>query len=104
MKVRKRIAAVVLSFLAMLLAPKFASFHCATLNAWFPALGYDTVFVWLAPVLLALFLHSPAYDLVSLITYKLGLEPAFDQALVFFEGSSMPVSLRHKLFGYPSCC
>src|SRR5262249_55404381 len=102
MKIRKRIAAVALSFLAMLIAAKFGSFHCPTLRIWFPAAGYNTVFVWLTPVLLAVFLYHPAYDLISFITYRLGLESAFEEALLYPEDSSTPVSLRHKLmFGYP---
>jgi hypothetical protein len=101
MKLPKRIAAIVLCLVVFCLGAKLASRGCASLAAWFPAVGYDAWAFWMIPPFFVLFIYHPAYDLLSFVTYKLGYEAAFDEALLYPADSTVPVSLRHKLLGYP---
>jgi hypothetical protein len=101
MKMPKRIAAIALCIAVFFLGTQVSAQYCTTLAAWFPAVHYDAWEFWLTPLFFVLFIYHPAYDLLSFASYKLGYEATFDEALIYPEDGTIPVTLRQKLFGYP---
>ncbi|MCW2222048.1 hypothetical protein M2232_005580 [Bradyrhizobium japonicum] len=86
---------------AVLWTSRFGPHACSTL----PAFTSETTSSWIAitvnGLFLILLLYLPVYDLISLLTYKLGWETKFDP-LVVYEGehSTQPVSpkIRRVLY------
>ncbi|KGT80783.1 hypothetical protein MA20_04990 [Bradyrhizobium japonicum] len=86
---------------AVLWTSRFGPYACSTL----PAFTSETTSSWIAitvnGLFLILLLYLPVYDLISLLTYKLGWETKFDP-LVVYEGehSTQPVSpkIRRVLY------
>jgi hypothetical protein len=104
MKVEKHFAALVLS-LAVLWASRFAPYSCDRLGSTqIGSMQIDGGSTWPAVVgggvLLTVFLFLLIYDLVSFVTFALGLEPSFEHLEVYpadSDDDAAPVSLKAKL-------
>ena len=102
MKVEKYFAALALS-LVVLWAARFAPYSCDRLGE----IRWEGGTTWPALVgsgfLLTVFLFLLFYDVVSYLTYRLGLEQSFEH-LEMYPGDSdagaPPISLTAKLFVY----
>ncbi|MCA1415711.1 hypothetical protein I6F30_31980 [Bradyrhizobium sp. NBAIM20] len=100
MKTGKHLAMLAVC-LVVLWASRFGPYTCGSL----PAFTGETGTSWLAiaanGLFLVLLLYLPAYDFISLLTYKLGWEPRFDP-LVVYEGefSTNPVSTKTRRILY----
>jgi hypothetical protein len=99
MKVEKYFAALALS-LVVLWASRFAPYSCERLGE----IRWEGASTWPAVVgsgfLLTVFLFLLAYDLVSFLTYRLGLEQNFEHLEVYPGDSgpgAQPISLTTKL-------
>jgi hypothetical protein len=105
MKIEKQFATLALC-LAVLCGSRFGPYTCAALAGFRIEVASSAVGAIVTGILLTIFLFVPAYDLVSFLTYKLGLEKSFDPINVY--ASEFPaqgqaaVSQKIKLrFLYP---